>query len=276
MQAMLDFVAPERRLAQHAVLTSDELMMLTDFSDASASLLSPKSPRSLYPRGTLAIIGLALSLITAIANPLNEREGLWTPQTSKGVAVAEATPGWQAFRNWQTGTPLANDIPLAIGLPTAPTLFQTPLTNFVLLTKPSGLNPSGPTVSRGETSMPEPPVNPAPTTLAKTTVPSAPAASPPVPSFSTANVSKTTPAPNSGSLFSSLFNGLNPSTPSSPGQTNVKSAMAVANNATNTGPSYGGRAEAKSSSNSSSNGDSHSGGRAGSGGGPGSGGTRRS
>lgn len=71
--------SPESRTGNETLLTSDELIMLTDFRDVTLVMPAKISGFKLFAQRQLSfpLVGLCIVFVSVLTKPLNEREGLW-------------------------------------------------------------------------------------------------------------------------------------------------------------------------------------------------------
>ena len=251
--------SPESRTGNDALLTRDELTMLTDFHDVSLVLPAKISSSKNFAQRQLAfpLAGLCILFVSVLTKPLNEREGLWKPPAietqaaPKALAATTNISGWQAFQNWQ-GIVLEDDEP-----PLDPSILLPPAAPILAKINLPVSNPSGSAPIRGETSMPEVQrVNPV--TVSNKT---------PTQSPTTSSGSKTPTPSNSGSpnlltaIFNSLSNTKQSATPTSSGLAATLSASSgVARSLSNLGGNQASQSHSSSTSNAVSRGNSSGGG----------------
>lgn len=250
--------SPEIRTSGQSLLTSDELLMLTDFKESSP-LLPTKAfglKRIAECRWPFAVLGLALVFVSIFSKPLDEREGLWKQpvtevQTAPPMMSANASvSGWQAFQTWQ-GVLLDNPTP-----PLDPSiLLPQPIPAVAQLNQPIS-NPTNATPLRGETSMPE---------LSKSSSATVAIQSPAPTPTSSGSKGQTIPASGSTNILATILSGLsNGNVTTSPVSNRLaaklSSSSSVAKSLSNLGTAMGSRANASSSSNAGTRENSNGGG----------------
>jgi len=262
--------SPESRSSGLSLLTSDELIMLTDFHETTAPLPVETSSLKRHASRQLpfAVAGLCLVFVSVFSKPLDEREGLWKQpvadiQTAPSAIAANTTvSGWQAFQTWQ-GILLEDPTP-----PLDPSILLPQPALAVAQVTPPMSSPISPPPLRGETSMPEITSSRTVTVAAKSPAPA--------PTTVTASESKaqTTSSVGSTSILAAIFNSIGnaklATMPVSNGlAASLASASSVAKSLSNLGANIGSRGNTSAASNAGSRGNS------GGGGGFGFGGNRR-
>ncbi len=141
-------VEPESRHRNHTLLTSDELVMLTDFREAPSPLhgVAPALRHLKFRPKPFVLAGLFFVGIMAMSKPLDEREGLWSQPVKVASAASSASPAWQAFQQWPA-------MVLEAPLPVPEEALLTSLAPAPVAPIVPAPNPSP--VIRVETSMPE-------------------------------------------------------------------------------------------------------------------------
>jgi len=289
--------AREHRSNSQALLTSEELAMLTDFHDAPALVVpQPNLLLRLAQRALPFVLsGFCIALASALPTSLGEPFMMPAPSEPAIEAKASVTPGWIAFQDWQIRITKGPDITMSpsvtASVPERVMEAETPKTMPTLRslnTLDTKLARSEPLAPDGQTSQLVQPGETA--SLAAPTPPPTPATPKPAgsPSSGTAKPA-TKSAPTN--LFAALFSGSTGATTSSGSGSNILSASAsrstIANVVSNLSASFGSksntastsgtRAGSSSSSSSKSSGGSASNGRGngGMGGGFSFGGSRR-